>query len=76
MRILGVNPTTENGPAGPGVARDKTPRIFCLLPDWPSHRLLELAPLNWKTTRERVDVREALATNVYRAATLLAHTDA
>jgi transposase len=35
--------------------------IFCLLPTWPEHRLLELAPVEWKTTRERDDVRRMLA---------------
>ncbi len=45
--------------------------IFCLLPDWPSHRMLELAPLNWQATSQLDDVREPLDANVYRAATLL-----
>jgi transposase len=44
--------------------------IFCLLPGWPDHRMLELAPLNWKATAELDDVRHLLATNLYRAATL------
>lgn len=43
--------------------------IFCVLPDWPAHRMLELAPLNWKTTAELDDVRQLLDTNLYRAAT-------
>jgi transposase len=34
--------------------------IFCLLPAWPEHRLLELAPVEWKTTRDREDVRRLL----------------
>ena len=50
--------------------------IFCLLPQWSSHRLLELAPLNWKATVELDDVREALAANVYRAATIIDANDA
>jgi transposase len=44
--------------------------IFCLLPQWPAHRLLELAPLMWTTTRERDDVRALLAKNQFRALTL------
>jgi hypothetical protein len=31
--------------------------ILCLLPTWPEHRLLELAPVNWKTCRDSDDVR-------------------
>ena len=44
--------------------------VFCLLPDWPAHDLLDLAPLNWATTRERDDVRELLAKNQFRGLTL------
>ncbi len=46
--------------------------LFCLLPTWPKHRLLELAPLNWAATAELDEVQEILAANPYRAATLLA----
>lgn len=45
--------------------------LLCLLPRWSSHRLLELAPLNWGRTREQDDVRALLAANPYRALTLL-----
>jgi transposase len=45
--------------------------LFCLLPRWSSHRLLELAPVNWPVTRERDDVRALLAADPYRALTLL-----
>ena len=45
--------------------------IFCLLPTWDAHKLLELAPLNWKQTCARDDVQQRLAANPYRAATLL-----
>ena len=31
--------------------------ILCLLPRWPEHRLLELAPVSWTKTRARDDVR-------------------
>lgn len=29
--------------------------ILCLLPDWPSHWLLELVPVNWTATASRDD---------------------
>ena len=45
--------------------------IFCLLPTWPAHRLLELAPLNWRTTCKLPEVQATLTANPYRAATLL-----
>lgn len=45
--------------------------IFCLLPDWPAHRMLELAPLNWSTTAQLEHVRDRLGANLYRAATLI-----
>jgi transposase len=45
--------------------------LFCLVPTWPEHRLLELAPLNWRQTIELDEVRATLAANPYRAATLL-----
>jgi transposase len=46
--------------------------LFCLLPSWPVHRVLDLAPVNWPATRERDDVRAALGLNPFRALTLLA----
>lgn len=45
--------------------------LLCLLPRWSSHRLLELAPVNWIATRELADVRERLAADPYRALTLI-----
>jgi transposase len=45
--------------------------LLCLLPGWSSHRLLELAPVNWTRTRDLPDVRDRLAANPYRALTLL-----
>lgn len=45
--------------------------LFCLLPTWPTHRMLELAPLNWPKTAALDEVKETLAANPYRAATLL-----
>lgn len=44
--------------------------LFCLLPAWPAHRVLELAPVYWAGTREREDVEALLAADPYRAATL------
>ena len=45
--------------------------IVCLLPAWPGHAPLELAPLNWKLTSAREDVQKLLAANPYRRLTLL-----
>ena len=44
--------------------------VFCLLPKWPEHRLLDLAPVDWKTTQERDDVRSLLDPNQFRKLTL------
>lgn len=44
--------------------------VFCLLPGWPEHKLLELAPLKWKQTVERDDVRALLDANRFRRLTL------
>ena len=44
--------------------------VFCLLPRWSEHRLLDLAPLHWSKTRERGDVRKLLDDNPFRRLTL------
>lgn len=44
--------------------------VFCLLPRWPEHRLLELAPFFWAETSVRDDVKGLLDENRYRALTL------
>jgi transposase len=44
--------------------------ILCLLPAWPRHRLLELAPLNWNKTRALDDVAALLDRNPFRNLTL------
>ena len=44
--------------------------IFCLLPRWPEHRLLDLAPMNWNETRARDDVQALLDANPFRKLTL------
>jgi hypothetical protein len=43
--------------------------LFCLLPSWPRHRLLELAPVNWRATAEADEVRARLDANPYRVLT-------
>lgn len=44
--------------------------LFCLLPGWPEHRVLELSPVEWSRTRERDDVRQLLDANRFRKLTL------
>ncbi len=44
--------------------------IFCLLPKWPEHRLLELAPVGWNKTRQRTEVQSLLDQNPFRKLTL------
>jgi transposase len=50
--------------------RDYLRDLFCLLPDWPHARLLELAPAYWQQTREQRDTQQRLAANVFRRAVL------
>jgi hypothetical protein len=44
--------------------------ILCLLPRWPAHRVLELAPVEWSRTCQRDDVRHLLEANPSRRLTL------
>jgi hypothetical protein len=44
--------------------------LLCLLPGWPAHRVLELAPVNWAATSKREDVQHILDLDPYRALTL------
>ena len=44
--------------------------LLCLLPAWPAHDVLELAPANWKATIERPDVKSNLEANVFRQVAL------
>lgn len=44
--------------------------LFCLLPSWPSRRVLELAPAYWKATLAAEDVQRRLAANAYRQVSL------
>lgn len=57
-RMLGVEPWAY--------LRD----ILCLLPQWPQHRLLELAPFHWAETSVRDDVTARLDADPFRAITL------
>jgi len=44
--------------------------LLCLLPRWPSHRILELAPAYWRETLETREAQEALDANVLRRVVL------
>lgn len=44
--------------------------LFCLLPSWPNAKVFDLAPLNWKQTIARPEVKQKLDENIFRAATL------
>ncbi|MDP9150136.1 MAG: IS66 family transposase, partial [Myxococcota bacterium] len=44
--------------------------ILCLLPSWPRHRVLALAPAYWKKTLEEPETQQKLDANVFRRVTL------
>ncbi len=44
--------------------------LLCLLPRWPSHRVLELGPAYWRETTEKREAQEALDANVLRRVVL------
>lgn len=44
--------------------------LFCLLPDWPRHRVLELSPVRWPESLEHEHTQQLLAANVFRQITL------
>jgi transposase len=44
--------------------------LLCLLPRWPQHRVLELAPVNWRETLKQSEAQQALAANVLRRVVL------
>lgn len=50
--------------------------LFCLLPDWPASRILDLAPAFWKQTLQQPETQQRLAANVLRAVTLADHPSA
>lgn len=35
--------------------------LLCLCRNWPRHRMIELAPINWRATQQAAQTREALA---------------
>jgi transposase len=39
--------------------------VICLLPGWPKSRVLELAPCNWKQTRQEPHTQQLLADNLW-----------
>ena len=39
--------------------------VMCLLPDWPKSRVLELAPCNWKQTREQPEAQQLIADSLW-----------
>lgn len=39
--------------------------VMCLISDWPTSRVLELAPCNWKQTREQPEAQQLIADNLW-----------
>jgi hypothetical protein len=39
--------------------------VMCLISDWPASRILELAPCNWKQTRDQPEAQELIADNLW-----------
>jgi len=46
--------------------------VLCLLPQWPEHRVLDLSPIEWLTTKAHYDVKRLLDANPFRRATFAA----
>jgi transposase len=44
--------------------------LLCLLPRWPRHRILELAPAYWSKALEQPETQQALDANVFRRVVL------
>ena len=44
--------------------------LFCLLPEWPRHRVLELSPARWAETLEDEQTQQRLDADVFRQITL------
>ena len=44
--------------------------LLCLLPSWPRHRILELAPAYWRGTLEQGEAQQSLDANVFRRVSL------
>jgi transposase len=47
--------------------------LLCLLPAWPVHRVLDLAPAYWQATAADPSVQERLDANIFRRVTLAEH---
>jgi hypothetical protein len=45
--------------------------LFCLIPNWPAHRVLELAPAFWNETLQKEETQRLLASDVLRQVTLV-----
>jgi hypothetical protein len=50
--------------------RDQYRDLLCLLPRWPQHGVLELAPVNWRETLKQREAQQALDANVFRRVVL------
>lgn len=44
--------------------------LLCLIRNWPTDRLLELAPVNWQQTLEQPETQQKLLANVFRRVAL------
>jgi len=44
--------------------------LFCLLPGWKRHRVLEISPLHWNETLQQEHTQQLLAANPFRQVTL------
>jgi transposase len=44
--------------------------LLCLLPSWPSRRVLELAPVHWQKTLDQQDTQQRLDANLFRRVSL------
>ena len=44
--------------------------LFCLLPSWPTNRVLELAPKYWRQTSQQAEIQQRLAADKLRAISL------
>ena len=45
--------------------------LFCLLPAWPTHRVLDLAPKYWRQTCEQPEIQRRLAADKLRSISLV-----
>ena len=40
--------------------------LLCLLPSWPVHRVLQLAPAYWRETLQNREAQQILSANIFR----------